>query len=186
MNRNRGFKIALWLLLLVATGWLAWAYGPMGMGYGPGHGWGRAGVRDADRFPAWYDMGSGMMRDHDGMMMGRGFGMGGDATMMARRLPDLSAEQAGRIGRLEDELARRNLDLMRQRREVLERLNRLYAAERRDWNAIRAASREAADLQRRQMEAAIDTQQKLDDVLTESQRREMARSWRNHGWMGTQ
>lgn len=190
MNRNRGFKIALWLVLLVATGWLAWAYGPMGMGYGPWHGWGRAGAWDADRdgrgrAPAWYGMGPGMMRDHDGLMMGRGFGMGGDAAMMPWRLPDLTAQQADRIGRLQDELARRDFELLRQRWEAQARLNRLYAAERRDWNAIRAVSRSVADLQRRQMETAIDTQQKIDGLLTDSQRREMARTWRNDGWMGT-
>jgi hypothetical protein len=29
-------------------------------------------------------------------------------------------------------------------------------------------------------------QQKIDGVLTDSQRRDMARSWRGHGWMGAQ
>jgi hypothetical protein len=29
-------------------------------------------------------------------------------------------------------------------------------------------------------------QQKIDGVLTDGQRRDMARSWRGYGWMGAQ
>ena len=183
MNLKCGFWIALWLALVVVTGWLAWAHGPVGMGYGPWHGWGRMGAWEMDRDDrgggphAWYGMGPGMM----------GFGMrgpGGDYAMMLRLLPDLTPEQAGKIDQLQAELIRRNLGLMQQRREAQASLNRLYASEKRDWNAIRAASRTVFDLQRQQMEAAIDMQQKIDGLLTESQRRQVARAWRSHGWLG--
>jgi len=125
----------------------------------------------------WYGMGPGMM----------GFGMrgpGGDYAMMLRLLPDLTPEQTGKIEQLQAELIRRNLGLMQQRREAQASLNRLYASEKRDWNAIRAASRTVFDLQRQQMEAAIDMQQKIDGLLTGSQRRQVARAWRSHGWLG--
>jgi hypothetical protein len=36
MNRKHGFWIALWVVLVVVTGWLAFGHG--GMGYGPWHG----------------------------------------------------------------------------------------------------------------------------------------------------
>lgn len=182
MNRKRGFWIALWLALVVATGWLAWAHGPMGTGYGPWHGWGRMGAWEMDRGDrgdsphAWYGMGPGMM----------GFGMwghGGDYATMLRLLPDLTPEQAEKIDPLQAELTRRTLDLMQQRREAQARLNQLYASEERDWDAIRAAARAVFDLQRQQMEAAIDTQQKIDGLLTDSQRRQMTHAWRSQGWL---
>lgn len=182
MNRKRGFWIALWLALVVVTGWLAWAHGPMGKGYGPWHGWGRMGAWEMDRGDrgagphAWHGMGPGMM----------GFGMwghGGDYATMLRLLTDLTPEQAEKIDPLQAELTRRNLDLMQQRREAQARLNQLYASEKRDWDAIRAAARTVFDLQHQQMEAAIDTQQKIDDLLTDSQRRQMTDAWRNHGWL---
>lgn len=196
MNLKRGFWIALWVVLVVMTGWLAWAYGPMDMRYGPWHGWGRMGAWDMDRdyrgdgAPAWYGMGPGMMGStHGGMMMGMGFGMrgrGGDYAMVPGWLPDLTSEQAEKISQLQAELARRNLGLMQQRWEAQARLNRLYASEKRDWNAIRAATRTVFDLQRQQMDAALDMQQKIDGLLTDSQRQQLARAWRSHGWMGAQ
>lgn len=178
MNRKRGFWIALWLVLVVVTGWLAWAHGPMGTGYGPWHGWGRMGAWETERGDphAWHGMDPGMT----------GFGMwghGGDYAMMLRLLPDLTSEQAEKIDPLQAELTRRNLDLMLQRREAQARLNQLYASEKRDWDAIRAAARTMFDLQRQQMEAAIDTQQKIDGLLTDSQRRQMAHAWRSQGWL---
>jgi Spy/CpxP family protein refolding chaperone len=182
MNLKRGFWIALWLALVVVTGWLAWAHSPMGTGYGPWHGWNRMDAWEMDRGErgdgphAWYGMGPGMM----------GFGMwghGGDYATMLRLLPDLTPEQAEKIDPLQAELTRRNLDLMQQRREAQARLNQLYVGEERDWEVIRAAARTVFDLQRQQMEAAIDTQQKIDGLLTDSQRRQMAHAWRSHGWL---
>jgi Spy/CpxP family protein refolding chaperone len=152
MNRKRGFWIALWLTLVVVTGWLVWAHGPMGTGW---HGWSHMGAWKMDRGDdphAWYGMGRGMM----------GFGVwghGGDYAMMRRLLTDLTPEQIEKIDPLQAELTRRNLDLMQQRRAAQARLNQLYASEERDWDAIRAAPRTVFDLQRRQM----------------------AHAWRNHG-----
>ncbi|MFZ3173421.1 MAG: Spy/CpxP family protein refolding chaperone [Thiobacillus sp.] len=183
MNRKRGFWIALWLALVVVTGWLAWAHGPMGTGHGPWHGWGRMGAWEMDRGDrgdgphAWEGRGPGMM----------GFGMWGhgvDYARMLRLLTDLTPEQAEKIDTLQTELTRRNLGLMQQRREAQTRLSRLYASEKRDWDAIRAAARTVLDLQRQQMEAAIDTRQKIDGLLTDSQRRQMAHVWRSHEWLG--
>lgn len=182
MNLKRGLWIALWLALVVVTGWLAWAHGPVGMGHGPWHGWGRMGAGEMDRDDrgggthAWHGMGHGM----------RGFGMrghGGDYAMMLWLLPDLTPEQATKIEPLQAELTWRNLGLMQQRREAQARLNQLYASEKRDWDAIRAAARTVFDLQRQQMEAALDMQQEIDGLLTDSQRRQVARAWRGHGWL---
>jgi Spy/CpxP family protein refolding chaperone len=189
MNRKRGFWIALWVILFVVTGFLAMGYGSGGMGYGPWHGWGRMGGWDdgqrAGGAPGWHGTGPGMMGRHGGMMPGMGFGMGGGGyAMMPWGLPDLTPEQAEKVVALQRDSAAANRGLVQQRWEAQARLNRLYAAETRDWNAIRAASQTVFDLQRQQMEAAIDMQQNIDGLLTDRQREEMTRAWRSHAWMG--
>ncbi|MDP3421242.1 MAG: periplasmic heavy metal sensor [Thiobacillus sp.] len=201
MNRKRGFWIALWVILVVVTGWLAFGYG--GMGYGPGHGWGRMGAWDggyrADGAQGWYGMGPGMMggaapgqgwsmgRSH-GMMGPYGAGMPGMGAGMGFGRPpsDLTSEQVQKIGQLQQEALARNRSLAQQLWAEQDALNRLHMSEKRDWDAIRAASQKLFDLQRQQLDAAIDMQQKIDGVLTDSQRRDMARSWRGQGWMGAQ
>ncbi|MGB9129826.1 MAG: Spy/CpxP family protein refolding chaperone [Thiobacillus sp.] len=180
MNRKRGFWIALWVVLVVVTGWLAFGYG--GMGYGPWHG-GRMGAWDggyrADGGQGWWGMGR-----HHGMMGPYGSGMPGMGFGMAP--PDLTPEQAQKIDQLQQEALARNRSLAQQLWAAQDTLNRLHMNEKRDWDAIRAASQKLFDLQRQQLDAAIDLQQKIDGVLTDSQRRDMARSWRGHGWMGAQ
>lgn len=201
MNRKRGFWIALWVILVVVTGWLAFGYG--GMGYGPGHGWGRMGAWDhgyrADGGQGWYGMGPGMMGGatpgpgwgmgrYHGMMGQYGAGMPGMGAGMGFGMapPDLTSEQVQKIDQLQQEARAHHRSLAQQLWAAQDTLNRLHMNEKRDWDEIRAASQKLFDLQRQQLDAAIDMQQKIDGVLTESQRRDMARSWRGHGWMGAQ
>jgi len=81
MNRKNGFWIALWVILVVITGFFAFGYSAGGMGYGPWHGWGRMGAWGdayrADGAQAWYGMGPGMMGGSGyGMQPGTGGGYG--------------------------------------------------------------------------------------------------------------
>ena len=115
--------------------------------------------------------------------MGSGMGLGA-YTMMPWAPPDLTSEQVQKIGQLQTESEARNRSLMQQGWEAQARLNGLYTADKRDWNSIRTASRALFDLQRQQMDAMIDMQQKIDGLLTDSQRQEMARVWRGYGSMG--
>ena len=201
MNRKRGFWIALWVVLIVVTGWLAFGHG--GMGYGPWHGVGRMGAWDgghrADRGQGGYGMGPGMM---GGAAPGQGWGMGrihgmigpygagmpgmGAGMGLGMTPADLTSEQAQKIDQLQQEARARTRSLAQQLWAAHDTLNGLHMTEKRDWDAIRAASHKLSDLQRQQLDAAIDLQQKIDGVLTDSQRRDMARSWRGHGWMGAQ
>lgn len=194
MNRKNGFWIALWATLIVVTGFLAFGAGSGGMGYGPWQGWGRMGGWDnsqrSDGTFGGYAMGLGMTggaaSGQDwGMGAGMGFGMpGGGSAMMPWQLPNLTPEQEQKISQLWRDSEERNLSLMQQRWEAQARLSGLYATEKRDWSAIRTASRSALDLQRQQLDAAIDLQQKIDGLLTDSQRQDMARAWHSYGWMG--
>ena len=201
MNRKRGLWITLWVILVVVTGWLAFGYG--GMGYGPRHGWGRMGAWDGgyrvDRGQGWYGMGPGMMwgavpgqgwgmgRFH-GMMGPYGAGMPGMGAGMGFGMvpPDLTSEQEQKIGQLQQEALARNRGLAQQLWAAQDALNRLHMSEKRDWDAIRATSQKLFDLQRQQLDAAINLQQQVDGLLTDSQRQDMARSWRGYGWMGVQ
>ncbi|MBT9589990.1 MAG: hypothetical protein IV089_03625 [Thiobacillus sp.] len=190
MNRKNGFWIALWATLIVVTGFLAFGAGSGGMGYGPWQGWGRMGGWDnshrSDGTFGGYAMGLGMTGGAaSGQGWGMGFGMpGGGSAMMPWQLPSLTPEQEQKISQLWRDSAERNLSLMQQRWEAQVRLSGLYATEKRDWIAIRTASRSALDLQRQQLDAAIDLQQKVDGLLTDSQRQDMARAWHGYGWMG--
>ncbi len=207
MNRKTGFWIALWLVLVVVIGYFAFFQFPFGMGYGPWQGWGRADgwgyAHPAYRARGWHGMppewmggwqsGSddewegpayGMMGSCGEAMPGMGFGMPGwGYSMMPWSVPDLTPEQSRKIGELRNELAERNRTVMRQIGEAQVRLNSLCAAEKRDWNAIRSASRSLFDLRRQQSESAIDFQQKIDGLLTDAQRQEMARAWHGYGRM---
>ncbi len=201
MNWKRGFWIALWVILVVVTGWLALGYG--GMGYGPWHGWGRMGAWDdsyrADGGQGGYGMGPGMMggtapghgwgMDRSRGMMGRyGAGMPGMGAGMGFGMtpPDLTSEQVQKIDQLQQEALARNRSLAQQLWAAQDTLNRLHMSEKRDWDAIRAASQKLFDLQRQQLDAAIDMQQKIDGLLTDSQRQDMARSWRGYESMSVQ
>lgn len=213
MNRKTGFWVAVWVVLVVLTGFLAFGHGWGRMGYGPAYGWGRMGGWDegyrADAGPGWYGMGPGMMAGRGpgygwgagraygtmgpygaGMpMMGPGMGpgmAGGAYAMLPWVLADLTPAQLQKIGALLSDPDGRNRNLMQQRWEAQAGLSRLYATEKRDWTAIRAASVAVSDLQRQQLEAAIDLQQKIDALLTDSQRQELARAQRSYGWMGAQ
>lgn len=210
MNRKTGIWIALWFVLVVVTGYFAFFHRPFGMGYGPWHGWGMTDRwgDGGESYPAyrsrgWHGMppgwmdwqrpdgewdagrGYGMMGPYGGARPGMGLGMPG-YPMMSWPLPDLTAVQSEKIGKLRAEQAESNRILMQQVWEIQARLNKLYASDRRDWNAIRVDTQKLFDLQRLQYESAIELQQKIDGLLTDAQRQEMTRPQRGYGWMGRQ
>lgn len=206
MQRKAGWWIAAWLVLVVVTGFLAFGHGWRG-GYGSSYGWGPMGGwhggyhADAGR-SGWRGMGPGpfgtegavpgpggggpygMMGAHGAALPGLGgamaYGMAGAANAMAMPWapPDLTPEQVRTIGQLLDDPAGRARALMQQLWEAQAGLSRLYGADKRDWSAIRAASMAMLDLQRQQLDAALELQQKIDAVLTDSQRQAMARALR--------
>lgn len=201
MNRKAGLWIALWLALVVVTGYFAFSWAPFGMAHGPGwgraEGWGGYGPAYRDRgwhgmAPGWmggrqsdfddeWGMGPayGMMGPQGGMMPGMGYYAMPGHPLALWSAPDLTPAQSEKIGKLQNEWAERNRAAMRQISETQARLNSLYASEKRDWNAIRSAHQRLFDLQRQLSESAIDFQQKGEALLTDAQRREAARAWRS-------
>lgn len=198
MNWKRLFWVALWAALVVVTGYLAFGSGSFSPGVGLWQGWGRmAGWNDDSRVDGafgGYGMGPGMMGGAGrgwsmGQMpfgvMGNGISAGGYAPP-SRQLPDLTPEQTEKFGQIQRDAEARNSRLMQQLWAAQDRLNLLRMSERRDWKAIRTASHALFDLQRQQLDAAIDLQQQVDGLLTDSQRQDMARSWRGYESMGVQ
>lgn len=198
MKSKTGYWIALWVLLVVVVGYFAFGHGYGGRGYGPGFGWGHMGGwgdrYSADGDAAWHGYGRDMMGNAEpgfdrGMgylqgMMGQ-YGLAGGAYGMMSFLPqNMTTEQAKKIAPLQSETEKNNLNIQQQRRELQSRLQSLYASDKRDWNAIRETGKALSDLQRKQMDAAIEMQQKIDGLLTDNQRQEVMRSWRNNGWQG--
>ena len=210
MNRKNTFWIGLWVVLVIVTGYFAFFHSSLGMGYGPWHGWDRGGMwrYGGEPYPdyrsrGWHGMSPGwmggwrpdgewggqnygMMGPYGGAMPGMGYGMPGWAGFMRPGyLPRLSPEQSEKIGKLQAEQFERSRTLMQQVWETQARLNGLYAADKPDWNAIRDTTQKLYDLQRQQQESAIEFQRKIDGLLTDAQRQELARSQRGYGWMGS-
>lgn len=209
MNRKNGIGIAVWLALVIVTGYLAFGYGPRSTGYGP---WqdDRAGPwNEGPSLFGGYGMGAGMAGGRDdmrgwnmahGMMMGQGgmgsqymgFGMmrgnpmGPELSTGLAQLPGLNTEQSQQITRLQRDENARNSQLAQQSWTAQDTLNRLLMNETRDWDAIRAASEAVLESQRQQIDSNIDLQRKIDGVLTDSQREERARNWRGYESRGAQ
>ncbi|TCV90255.1 Spy/CpxP family protein refolding chaperone [Sulfurirhabdus autotrophica] len=190
-------------------------YGPSA-GWGHMGGWGNEEGYRADGRSSWFGMGPGLMGGNygPGMMSGSGYGWGmrnsngmmgqygsgfpvfgagmgygmtdSGFAMMPFGLPDLTSEQESKLAQIQSESDERNSSDMKQLWEAQSQLNKLYATTKRDWNAIRAASNAVHDLQRKQLDATIDAQQKIDSLLTDSQRQKMSIVTRGYTQQGVQ
>lgn len=182
MRRNRGVLIVVWIVLLIATGYLA--YSPGRSDVGPWGGWRQMHGWDGD---GQFSMGGSQIGYGAGpsMMGGMGPGMlGASLSMLPRWLPDLSPDQAGKIKNLQNEAVQRMRLVTQQSWDAQIRLNGLYAADERDWDAIRAASRQLWELEWKQLEAKTELEQQIHALLTTPQRQALTRMWRGYGWMG--
>lgn len=199
MNRKRGFWLGLWVVLVVVTGVLAFGSGDGNRGYGPWGGWGHMGGwgdgYQSQSEPGWFGMGPGMMGDAES---GYGWGRGRFHSGKGYAMPDgsygsmlwlpqnMTEEQAKKSRELLAEADRTSSKLLQQRQDAQARMSRLYSSEKRDWNAIRAAATELAELSSQQMKSALEMQQKIDGLLTDNQRQEMTRDMQGYGWRGRQ
>jgi Spy/CpxP family protein refolding chaperone len=172
---------ALLAMGTVAAG--AWAHGGGPGGYGPGYGYG-------------YGMGPGMMGGYGmmhgpGMMGGYGMygpGMTGGGYGMGPRMMGVGAvwmlnltdEQRAKISKLQDELRKKQWATMGQIMDERQKLFELYSAENPDPKKVGAVYGKIFDLRRQMIEAAIDTQNRAQAVLTQEQRAQLEQ-WR-HGW----
>jgi Spy/CpxP family protein refolding chaperone len=164
--------------------------GMMG-GYGPGRG---GGMMGGGMGPGMMGggMGPGMM---GGGVMGGGMSpgmMGGGMSpgMMGGGMGalwglDLSDAQRQQVLKIQDELRRKNWDLLGQQQDEQAKLRDAYIASgKRDRAAIVAAYKRIGDLRVQRIENSLDAAEKIEGALTQPQRDQLKRygPW----WMGEQ
>jgi Spy/CpxP family protein refolding chaperone len=160
------------LLAMVTVAASVWAHGGGPGGYGPGYGYG-------------YGMGPGMMGGYGTMhgpgMMG-GYGMYGPGMMGMGPvwMLNLTDEQRAKISKLQEQLRKKQWTTMGQIMDERQKLYELYSAENPDPKKVGAVYGKIFDLRRQMIEAAIDTQNRAQAVLTQEQRAQLEQ-WR-HGW----
>jgi Spy/CpxP family protein refolding chaperone len=162
-----------WLLAVVIVTADVSAHGGGAGGYGPGYGYG-------------YGMGPGMMGGY-GMMHGPGM-MGGEGMMYGPGMMgmgpvwmlNLTDEQRAKISKLQDELRKKQWATMGQIMDEREKLFELYSDDSPDAKKVGAVYGKIFDLRRQMIEATIDTQNRMQALLTKEQRAQLDQ-WR-HGW----
>ncbi|MDO8464762.1 MAG: Spy/CpxP family protein refolding chaperone [Gallionella sp.] len=120
-------------------------------------------------------MKGGQMCDHMGGMKGShetGATMESPHIGMVMAL-DLSGEQRSRINKLSDELRHNNWTAMGLIMDESAKLRDLYGADKRDPSAIGMEYQKIFDLKRRMIEAMIDTQNRVEELLTPEQRAQL-------------
>ncbi|HSJ81013.1 MAG TPA: Spy/CpxP family protein refolding chaperone [Thiobacillus sp.] len=172
-------------------------HGGMGPGYGMGPGMGMMGGCPMGMMSGGMGPGMGMMGGGMGPgmgMMGGGMGpgmgmmggcpmgmMGGGMGPMA--MLDLSDAQTAQLKKIQTESKQKQRTLMRQMWEEQDKMSDLYDAEKRDPAAIGKAYGKLADLQRQALEARIEMENKMAEVLTQEQKAKMRRGF-GRGMMG--
>lgn len=121
----------------------------------------------------------GMKGDHEcghmGSMMG-GHEAGGmmEPPHVSKVMAlDLNDEQRSKINKLSDELRRSNWAAMGQVMDGSAKLRDLYGAEKRDPSSIGKVYQNIFDSKRRMIEAMIDNQNRVEELLTPEQRAQL-------------
>ncbi len=151
--------------------------GPGMMGGGPGYGrgwrdedddrwgWGMMGGRGMGMMGG-RGMGPGMMMDGLGMM---GFGFGAIGRL------DLNDSQRRQVQKIDDELRRKNWDLMGKMHDEMSRMRDAMWTDKRDRAAILAGNKRMSELRQQMLENMLDAADKAEAVLTPQQREQLRR-----------
>lgn len=136
--------------------------------------------KDSNPMMGGWGYGHGMMFGHGGGMMS---GYGDDMMMESPRMGivrtlNLSDDQRAAINKLTDELQHRNWGLLGMIRDETAKLRDLYEADRRDPAAIGAEYQKIFDLKRQIIESILVTQNKVEDLLTPEQRKQLQQARR--------
>jgi Spy/CpxP family protein refolding chaperone len=164
-------------------------YGPGMMGsYGPSRGGYGPGMMGGDGS----GYGPGMM---GGYGYGRSLGGGGMSSMMDMMgitghgrmglgpyyALDLSEQQRTRMFQIQDEMRKKNWDVVGRMVDEQARLSDLYATDKRDPATIGKQTMKIAELRRQLVEASVEAHNRIEALLTKEQK-ERLRSF-GRGWM---
>lgn len=161
-----------------------------GAGYGPQGMWQQ--LTPEQQKQMWENMqrggyGPGMMGGYGpgyGMMGGYGPSYGMGPTMMGGWAGlNLTDAQKAQMEKIHDSLQEKHRKLMFEMWDEQAKMAKLYNAERRDPAAIGKAHDKLSKLQREALEARIEAENKIDDVLTKDQKAQVRRG-RGWGMMG--
>ncbi|MGE5160004.1 MAG: Spy/CpxP family protein refolding chaperone, partial [Betaproteobacteria bacterium] len=152
-------------------------HGYQGMmdGWGPGYGM-LPGYRMGPGMMGGHAMGRGMMDGYFGYRMGPGamWGAGGRGLDGIRHL-DLSDAQRDQLRGIDDELRRKNWDLMGQMQEEMAKLRDHWSATKTDRDAILAADKRMFELRQQMLRNRIDAQDRAEALLTPQQKEQYDR-----------
>lgn len=140
-----------------------------GYGMGPGmmHGWG-TGPRSMWGGGDDGYMGRGMMYGQGpGMMNGYGPGSG----------LNLDESQQKNMTQIQDELRKKHWETMGKMNDENARLRDLYQADKRDPDAIGKQLQRIFDLRRQMMVDSVEAQNRMEEQLTEEQRKQLRNSY---------
>lgn len=147
---------------------------PSGPGYGPGM-MGRG-----------YGQGYGMMGGGYGPGYGQGYGMMGGGYGMAPGMmggygyvPDLTDEQRAKLGEIQQEFAKTHWALMSAMHGQGGPMAQMYGQGATDEKAVRQAYDSMAAVHKQMFETSLEMRKRMDAVLTEEQRKQVHRYWRD-------
>ena len=133
-------------------------------GYGSGYGMG-PGMMDG--YGSGYGMGPGMMEGY-----GSGYGMG--PGMMggygSRADLNLTAEQRGKIAKIQNDLRRKHWDLMGKMQEEQSQMSEQYNSDQRDDASLSKSYRNMSELRHQMFDLSLSARRQIDAVLTTEQR----------------
>ena len=135
--------------------------------YGPGYNMG-PGMMGGYSQGQGYGMGPGMM---GGYGQGTGYGMG--PGMMGDYGPqsnlNLSAEQRGKIAKIQEDARRKQWELMGKMEDEQAHMNGQYYSDNRDDAALSKDYRKMSELRHQMFDLSLSTQKQTDAVLTKEQ-----------------
>jgi len=118
-----------------------------------------------------YGMGPGMMGGYEA-----GYGMGPGMMGGALWSLDLSDAQRSQVNKIQDEVRRKNWDVLGKMQDEMAKLRDAYASGKSERAAILGAYKRIGDLRLQRIENTLDASEKLEGVLTKEQREQLRQS----------
>ncbi len=140
-----------------------------GYGMGPGMmgGYGAGPGTTGGQGPG-YDMGPGMMYGQDS-----GTGSGTIGRYGSRADLNLTAEQRGKIAGIQNDVRRKQWELMGKMQDEQSQMNEQYDSDQRDDPALSKSYRNMSELRHQMFDLSLSARRQIDAVLTPEQREKL-------------
>ena len=145
---------------------------------------GASALADPEQGAYGYGMGPGMMGGYGadygmgpGMMGGYGAGYGMRPGMRgygSRADLNLTAEQRGKIAKIENDVRRKHWELMGKMQDEQSLMNELDHSDQRDDAALSKSYRNISELRHQMFDISLSARRQIDAVLTKEQREKLS------------